>query len=683
MARSDRVIDQHVRIDLALSAAQPLLEVFPQTIWLPHEIVELADGRLDKPPVQSFRTNDPTTWCTLGEAVAIAERYPPGAAGIGFAIVATMISHDFDDCIAPDGTVAPEVAAWIDRLDTLTYTTVSGTGMRVVCCNDELDPIAAGKYTGRTAGGYKVETFVGPTNHFNTFTPKTNGKSVAMRAGIVRVLLDKLTHGSGGTRPGNSDSDIGEIGRTSDLGKRARNVGDLLTALKAIPHDATIDRALWVKIGGAVYAGTGASRRGRSAFIAWSKTWHRHDEDPNGHRDAAEKLWDSFERSPPRAVGAGTVFQLAQQHGWTWPKETVAVGGYTFERFVDVQVRPTCDFVENLLEADTVVVIYGPPGAGKTFFVLDLLLHVAWGRTWFGRAVEQGPALLFALEGRRGVERRIAAFRQHYKLTGEDLPFRFTSGRVDLSDNASVDGLIQAIKVQGRELGKRIKVVAIDTLASALGSKGDENSPEVMNPVLANCHRIREQTRGCCLILVHHPGKNSTRGPRGFSGIGGTVSTLIEIDYTPASKSRRVIVRKQRDLDLCGDMFYRLKVVELGIDPHHGRPVTSCVVVSVLGETELARVNVQTQLAHLSPQQRMALDALHEAIQQHGVDIPDGKPASRVTSVHAWRNTFRARFPEGTTEETIKKALQRARQALLTVGLIGLAGRQVWIQEVR
>jgi hypothetical protein len=323
--------------------------------------------------------------------------------------------------------------------------------------------------------------------------------------------------------------------------------------------------------------------------------------------------------------------------------------------------------------------IFGPPGAGKTFFVLSLLIHVAWGQPWFGRDVEQGPALLFAREGRNGVRRRIVAFRQHHRLVGEDLPFAADFGTVDLSDPASVDQVIRAILAHGRAYGAPVKIAAIDTLASSLGSNGDENSAEVMNPVLANCHHIRQQT-GCCLILVHHPGKNARMGPRGFSGIRGTLDTLIEIELPEDSKDRRVSVQKQRDLEIGADMFYRLKVVEIGIDPRRGKPITSCIVMPILDASEKATAAVRAKLAQLTKQQRMALDALREALREHGGDTPNGKPAARVTTMLAWRNALKERSP-GSTATAIRQAHRRFSEAFLKAGLIGVKGEQIWLQE--
>ena len=55
-------------------------------IWLVHRVIPLADGKIDKPPAPGFRTNDPTSWCSLDDAIEEALRYPPGTAGVGFAI---------------------------------------------------------------------------------------------------------------------------------------------------------------------------------------------------------------------------------------------------------------------------------------------------------------------------------------------------------------------------------------------------------------------------------------------------------------------------------------------------------------------------------------------------------------------------------------------------------------------
>ena len=48
------------------------------------------------------------------------------------------------------------------------------------------------------------------------------------------------------------------------------------------------------------------------------------------------------------------------------------------------------DFVEGMFGLEQMSVIYGDSNSGKTFFGLDLALHVALGRNWFGRQIEAG-----------------------------------------------------------------------------------------------------------------------------------------------------------------------------------------------------------------------------------------------------------------------------------------------------
>jgi RecA-family ATPase len=65
-------------------------------------------------------------------------------------------------------------------------------------------------------------------------------------------------------------------------------------------------------------------------------------------------------------------------------------------------------------------VIYGPSNCGKTFFVVDLALHVALGREWRGRAVDRGAVVYLSLEGAQGIRNRLAAFRKHHGLDEAD-----------------------------------------------------------------------------------------------------------------------------------------------------------------------------------------------------------------------------------------------------------------------
>ena len=252
-----------------------------------------------------------------------------------------MIAFDFDACIRPDGTTEPEITAVIERLGSFSYRTVSGRGMRVICHNRVANGVRPGKYTRRTEGGHKIEVFVGPCYFYNTFSAAgANGHRVERRSAITRALLQEwLGSGTGECAPVSTSSNLGELGRTSDLGKRARDQDALFDALRAIPNDGSIDRHQWMRIGQAIFAATEGSERGREAFMAWSVSWV--DYDPGHHAENTIKLWNSFHSSPPRVIGAGTVFHLARQHGWMWPEKLIAPDNETDDETSDETSPPS------------------------------------------------------------------------------------------------------------------------------------------------------------------------------------------------------------------------------------------------------------------------------------------------------------------------------------------------------
>jgi putative DNA primase/helicase len=121
-----------------------------------------------------------------------------------------------------------------------------------------------------------------------------------------------------------------------------------------------------------------------------------------------------------------------------------------------------------------------------------------------------------------------------------------------------------------------IDVVVIDTL-SATTPGGNENSGEDMGLVLSHCRLISKQT-GALVVLIHHSGKDTTRGARGWSGLRAAADAEIEIvrngDYRTAT------ITKMKDGTDGVSYAFKLKVVDLGMDTD-GEPESSCIVEHV------------------------------------------------------------------------------------------------------
>ena len=113
------------------AALAPLCEVDHWVIWRWQQ----RNGKWTKPPFQAknpqrnAKNNDPATWASYEEAVAVANE----ADGIGFALLDTpFVAVDLDHCL--DGeTIDPWALAWIEQANSAyVERTPSGEGLRII-----------------------------------------------------------------------------------------------------------------------------------------------------------------------------------------------------------------------------------------------------------------------------------------------------------------------------------------------------------------------------------------------------------------------------------------------------------------------------------------------------------------------------------------------------------------------
>jgi RecA/RadA recombinase len=252
-------------------------------------------------------------------------------------------------------------------------------------------------------------------------------------------------------------------------------------------------------------------------------------------------------------------------------------GGLPMTFFADIApVLEGNDFVEGLVTTSSFVVVYGEPGSGKTFWVLDLCLHIAAGRTWNGREVEGGPVVYVALEGGNGIRNRIEAARRRMGLPPET-PFALIQCPIDLrTADADTNKLIVSINEVARTFGQPVRLVVIDTLFRALAG-GNENAAEDMGTLVRNADLIRDQTK-TCVLFIHHCGKEVARGMRGHSSLKAATDTEIEVTRPTEDDTLSVArVTRQRDMETTGSFAFHLDSEILGED-QRGKPVRSCVV---------------------------------------------------------------------------------------------------------
>jgi KaiC/GvpD/RAD55 family RecA-like ATPase len=222
--------------------------------------------------------------------------------------------------------------------------------------------------------------------------------------------------------------------------------------------------------------------------------------------------------------------------------------------------------VKGIIDRNALVVLYGAPGCGKTFLVLDLALTIAAGRErWFDHRVKGGRCVYIAAEAGEGIRNRVAAWAQARWNGNDDLDFEALMIPPDLMKPEHVKRLIEII-------GKA-DLIVIDTLSRAAPS-ADENTGKDMNQIIDAVKRLQREI-GCTVICIHHTGKDESRGPRGWSGVTGAVDT--EIHIVRDGDISTVTAVKQRDMADGGTFNFKLHQVTLGID-EDGDDVTSCIV---------------------------------------------------------------------------------------------------------
>ncbi|MCH9695191.1 MAG: AAA family ATPase [Gammaproteobacteria bacterium] len=175
--------------------------------------------------------------------------------------------------------------------------------------------------------------------------------------------------------------------------------------------------------------------------------------------------------------------------------------------------------VDHAIPKNGLVVLYGPPKSAKTFLALDMALSMGSGQEQMhGFAMKPGRVLYVLAEGGASMMgNRARAWMQVKAVDEADLqvfPFGIT-----LSSRKSVDELLDLA-------GTIWDLVVVDTLARCMD--GDENSAKDMALAIKGGDYIREKT-GAAVLLVHHSGKDQSKGLRGSTALLGAVDATIKM----------------------------------------------------------------------------------------------------------------------------------------------------------
>ena len=209
--------------------------------------------------------------------------------------------------------------------------------------------------------------------------------------------------------------------------------------------------------------------------------------------------------------------------------------------------------------------IYGGFGTGKSFYALDLALSVASGKPFLGiYEVMQGPVAYIAPEGFQGIRKRVDAWCQHYK---KELPkdFVLLTEAFDFVQPSTPKRVADKII---KKLGKAPTMIFGDTLARLFGN-GDENGTRDMSTFVNHFTKLGQLCDGASTIVIHHVGKEESKGARGSVALAAACDSMIYISGSPDS-AVTVSNSKQKDGPEFTDYSLKAKHYDLTFDPKDG-----------------------------------------------------------------------------------------------------------------
>lgn len=431
----------------------------------------------------------------------------------------------------------------------------------------------------------------------------------------------------------------------------------LRSALDAIPNDTDpLDYDAWRNVLFAIHHATEGSDEGLTLAHEFSARSGKYDPEFIDNR-----FWPYAGVTSGEVITERSLRALAAQHGWQDP--TIA------DDFDVVDVPPDDDFtalpptdgkplrftpipahefavatqlrwiIKGVIPYAELAVLYGESGSGKSFMALDLAAAVALGVEWRGHKTRKGKVVYIAAEGANGFRNRLRAYAHQHQIDLKDLDVHVIHAAPNMLDKTDALDVARAIlAVVGRP-----DLIIIDTLAQTMPG-GNENAGEDMGKALAHCRGLHTATGGL-VLLVHHSGKDSSKGARGWSGLRAAAD--VEMEVSRSDEDRTLAITKQKDGD-DGEAFgFKLETVLIDFDAD-GDEVTSCIVAHCESVGRSKAKNAPKGKNEISIH-KIVLDLL---------DIGEAPTVEEVISEYANRTLFDPQLGRDTRRQVAMRALR-------------------------
>ena len=224
-------------------------------------------------------------------------------------------------------------------------------------------------------------------------------------------------------------------------------------------------------------------------------------------------------------------------------------------------LQPIRWLVEDYIEQDSLALVFGAPGGGKSFITVDIACCVATGTSWHGHPVDKGAVFYIAGEGHNGLARRFAAWQADSGVSLKDAKLYKSKRAISMFNEASAKALHEEVLALSEATGAAPKLIILDTVARNFGD-GDENSTSDMGKFVEHIDTFIRVPFGCNVLLVHHSGHNMDRA-RGSSAL----KAALDAEYAVVNEGGTISLTatKMKDAEFPAELNFRFKHVDLGV----------------------------------------------------------------------------------------------------------------------
>ena len=348
-------------------------------------------------------------------------------------------------------------------------------------------------------------------------------------------------------------------------------------------RDPDCDYDTWRDMGMRLHDGTDGGDDGFNLWHEWSAKGEKYPGE-----EALRAKWDSFGHGTgPKATLEGLRQEIVATDADFGPPldqdllaqadavtRAARLAQFQWRRPSQIVTEPSPPWlIRDILPQEGINALYGPSGSGKSFEALDMGLAISRGSDWREYKTMQGAVGWIAAEAYGSMRNRLLAYCKTHNTTPDELVDFYVLGTsVRMQDAEQMKALTES----ARPL--KLRLLIVDTLAAATPGT-DENKGEDMSPVMENIARIYDQL-GTTILLVHHTGKDETKGMRGHSSIKARVEAELLVKKRDGSPLRDLVPTKLRNSNKEG-VLHPFKLTEVPVDMDDVGVITSASVEHV------------------------------------------------------------------------------------------------------